>query len=114
MSSAIFFQANISRVSELFHFFILVLDLYNKVIAGILGFTTHGDSTEYWLLQVFPGHHQNSTAGENLKSHPSNDTYAQFDYIRSDLFVQQLITLKEYKNALVAKSENYGGRKAKS
>merc|ERR1711990_257479 len=27
------------------------------------GFTTHGDSTEYRLLQVFPGYHQNSTTG---------------------------------------------------
>merc|ERR1711935_356033 len=27
------------------------------------GYTTHGVSTEYWVLQVFPGYHQTSAAG---------------------------------------------------
>ena len=39
------------------------------MIIVILGFTANGDSTEHRLLQVFPGHRQDSSAGENLISH---------------------------------------------
>merc|ERR1712037_221244 len=38
-------------------------DSDHPVRLGSTGYTTHGDSTEYRLLQVFPGYHQNSTAG---------------------------------------------------
>ena len=32
----------------------------------LLGFTTNGDPTEHWLLQVFPGHRQDSSAGKDI------------------------------------------------
>ena len=55
------------RVCDLFHYF----NFHKLMKVVISGFTTYGDPTEYWLLQVFPGYHQNSPAGENLKSHVS-------------------------------------------
>ena len=42
------------------------------MIIVIPGFTTNGDSTEHRLLQVFPGHRQDSSAGENFISHVIN------------------------------------------
>merc|ERR1712130_1101132 len=52
------------------------------------GFTTDGDSTEYWLFQVFPGYHQNSTAGSwdhlyGLCSSSSNNQRAGLLWSRS-------------------------------
>merc|ERR1712117_830414 len=51
------------------------------------GYTTHGDSTEYWLLQVSPGYHQNSSAGSRdhlygLRSASSNNRPDKFLWSR--------------------------------
>merc|ERR1712037_803194 len=56
-------------------------DSDHPVRLGSTGYTTHGDSTEYRLLQVFPGYHQNSTAGSwdhlyGLRSPSSNNQHA--------------------------------------
>merc|ERR1712088_1057213 len=51
------------------------------------GYTTHGDSTEYWLLQVSPGYHQNSSTGSRdhlygLRSASSNNRPYKFLWSR--------------------------------
>ena len=38
----------------------------SRHLCSLLGFTTDGDPTEHWLLQVFPGHCQDSSAGKDI------------------------------------------------
>ena len=78
------------------------------MIIVIPGFTTNGDSTEHRLLQVFPGHRQDSSAGENLISHVISIFNGKMDKNGNGNIMSLQETKQNQKISFFARSEAAG------